>query len=160
MIFIGDRLGLFKAMKDAGPLKVEQLAARTGLNERYLQERLNSMVAAQSLNTTRAQRPTAHAGIRGGLAERARPTSWVCTSRLCRPRCRSRPRWPRVRTGGGLTEADYPPWMFEATERNPLPRYQFKLARKWIPAMPQVVERLQRGGVAADVGCGGGARRS
>ncbi len=60
------------------------------------------------------------------------------------------------REGGGLTQADYPPWMFEATERNSLPRYQFKLVRKWIPAMPQVVERLERGGMAADVGCGGG----
>src|ERR1700751_919657 len=49
MTFIGDRLGLFKAMKDAGPLSVEQLAARTGLNQRYLQEWLNSMVAAQYL---------------------------------------------------------------------------------------------------------------
>src|SRR5581483_11284880 len=33
---------------------------------------------------------------------------------------------------------------------------KFKLVRKWIPAMPQVVERLNAGGVAADVGCGGG----
>ena len=49
------------------------------------------------------------------------------------------------RPGGGITQADYPPWMFEATERNSLPRYQFKLARKWLPAMPQVVERLQSG---------------
>src|SRR5260221_2533411 len=49
MCFIGDRLGLFKAMKDAGPLTVEQLAAKTGLNLRYLQEWLNSMVAAQYL---------------------------------------------------------------------------------------------------------------
>ena len=49
MTFIGDRLGVFKAMKDAGPLTVEHLAARTGLNQRYLQEWLNSMAAAQYL---------------------------------------------------------------------------------------------------------------
>ena len=49
MNFIGDRLGLFKAMIDAGPLTVEQLAAKTELNQRYLQEWLNSMAAAQYL---------------------------------------------------------------------------------------------------------------
>ena len=45
MNFIGDRLGLFKAMKDAGPLTVAQLAEKTGLNQRYLQEWLNAMAA-------------------------------------------------------------------------------------------------------------------
>src|ERR1700730_14837593 len=49
MNFIGDRLGLFKAMKDAGPLTVDQLTARGGLTGSSLQEWLNSMVAAQYL---------------------------------------------------------------------------------------------------------------
>jgi 2-polyprenyl-3-methyl-5-hydroxy-6-metoxy-1,4-benzoquinol methylase len=67
---------------------------------------------------------------------------------------------PRVadafKTGKGVTQAEYPISFFEAAERNSRTRYLHKLLRKWIPAMPQVVERLNSGGQAADVGCGGG----
>lgn len=38
MTYIGDRLGIFKAMAQAGPLTVEELAQHTGLQERYLRE--------------------------------------------------------------------------------------------------------------------------
>ena len=50
MTYIGDRLGIFKAMAAAGPVTVEDLAQRTGLQERYLREWLGSMVAAQYIN--------------------------------------------------------------------------------------------------------------
>src|SRR5438309_382528 len=41
-------------------------------------------------------------------------------------------------------------------DRNSRTRYLHKLLRKWLPALPQVVEALNAGGIAADVGCGGG----
>ncbi len=47
LCFIGDRLGLFKAMKQSGPVTSDELAARTQLSERYLREWLNAMAAAQ-----------------------------------------------------------------------------------------------------------------
>src|SRR5260370_40891923 len=47
LCFIGDRLGLFKAMAGAGPLTVEQLAQKTGLSERYIREWLSAMVAGR-----------------------------------------------------------------------------------------------------------------
>src|SRR3989442_10239840 len=47
---VGDRLGLFRAMKGAGPLTSEQLASKTGLNERYVREWLKAMVAAEYLD--------------------------------------------------------------------------------------------------------------
>src|SRR5438034_3929506 len=47
---IGDRLGLFRAMKGAGPLTSEQLALKTRLNERYVREWLKAMVAAEYLD--------------------------------------------------------------------------------------------------------------
>src|SRR5262249_60410622 len=47
---IGDRLGLFRAMKGAGPLTSEQLAAKTRLNERYVREWLKARVAAEYLD--------------------------------------------------------------------------------------------------------------
>jgi hypothetical protein len=47
---IGDRLGLFRAMKDTGPMTSDELAVMTGLNERYVREWLKAMVAAEYLD--------------------------------------------------------------------------------------------------------------
>src|SRR5262249_49436182 len=44
--FIGDRLGLFRTLAEAGPVTIEALATRTGLSARYLREWLNAMTAA------------------------------------------------------------------------------------------------------------------
>jgi SAM-dependent methyltransferase len=158
MNFIGDRLGLFKAMKDAGPLTIEELAAKTALNQRYLREWLNSMVAAQYLEYDPARHTyllTPEYAV--ALADENSPYFVGSYFQVVQAVMSVAPKVAEAfRTGGGITQAEYPPWMFEATERNSRPRYQSKLTRKWIPAMPQAVERLQRGGVAADVGCGGG----
>src|SRR5512139_2417761 len=41
--YIGDRLGIYRAMADSGPLTIAELAARTRLNERYMREWLALM---------------------------------------------------------------------------------------------------------------------
>src|SRR5438093_3421365 len=43
---IGDRLGLFKDLAAQGPASSGELAARTGINERYAREWLGGMAAA------------------------------------------------------------------------------------------------------------------
>src|SRR5690348_12284327 len=48
--YIGDRLGLFKAMAGAGAVTSAELAAKTALNERYVREWLRAMVASEYLN--------------------------------------------------------------------------------------------------------------
>jgi hypothetical protein len=36
--YIGDRLGIFQGLANAGPVTSTELAANTGLNERYLRD--------------------------------------------------------------------------------------------------------------------------
>ncbi len=48
--YVGDQLGLFKAMAGAGPMRSPNLAARTQLNERYVREWLRAMVAAEYID--------------------------------------------------------------------------------------------------------------
>ena len=43
MLYIGDQLGLFKALADGEAVTLEQLAQKTGYNARYLREWLGSM---------------------------------------------------------------------------------------------------------------------
>ena len=45
-VLIGDKLGLYKAMADGEPLTAEELAERTGSNERYMREWLSAQAAS------------------------------------------------------------------------------------------------------------------
>lgn len=158
MTYIGDRLGIFKAMADGEPVSRADLAARTGLNERYLREWLGAMVAAQYIEydpeaqtfrltpdyaeaLAREESPFFVAGYFSNVVAGAMAANRVAEA---------------FRRGGGIKQAEYPPEMLHAAERNSAPRYRYKLLRKWLPAMPQVGERLNAGGTAVDVGCGAG----
>ncbi|HRK65324.1 MAG TPA: hypothetical protein PLN53_13095, partial [Terricaulis sp.] len=46
LVLLGDRLGIYKAMADGKVVTPEDLAAKTGLNERYLREWLSAQAAA------------------------------------------------------------------------------------------------------------------
>ena len=46
MGLIGDRLGLYRAMADAGPLRAEEIARRTGTHLRYLRPWLVNQAAS------------------------------------------------------------------------------------------------------------------
>src|SRR6185437_978687 len=46
MIILGDRLGLYKAMAESGPITSEELSAQTKTAERYIREWLASQAAA------------------------------------------------------------------------------------------------------------------
>jgi hypothetical protein len=49
LIHVGDKLGLFKAMANAGPLSADELAAKTGLHPRWLLEWMRLQAAARVL---------------------------------------------------------------------------------------------------------------
>jgi hypothetical protein len=158
LCFIGDRLGLFKAMKDAGPVTSAELAEKTGLNERYLREWLNAMAAAQYVaydSTSRRYHLTPEYAM--VLADEDSPFFAGSYFQMVQSVMTVAPKVSdSFRTGKGVPQSEYPPWMFEASERNSFPRYKYKLIKKWIAAMPDVVERLNGGGAVVDVGCGGG----
>jgi len=156
--YIGDKLGIFAALAAAGPVTVSQLAARTGLNERYLREWLGAMVTAEYVDYDPGKgtyhlppehaAPLADENFRffvGGFLEMIVPAVSMA---------------PRVaeafRDGKGVPQGDYPPEMFEAIQRGTAPWYKTQLVSSWIPAMPQVAKKLRAGGAALDVGCGRG----
>src|SRR5438552_6831559 len=45
LVVMGDKLGLYRALADAGPLTPAELAAHTGTAERYVREWLNAQAA-------------------------------------------------------------------------------------------------------------------
>src|SRR5438477_11054510 len=46
LITLGDKLGLYRALKDSGPVTADELAGRTGLSPRWVREWLNQQGAA------------------------------------------------------------------------------------------------------------------
>jgi 2-polyprenyl-3-methyl-5-hydroxy-6-metoxy-1,4-benzoquinol methylase len=158
LCYIGDRMGLFKAMMNAGPLTVEQLAARSGLSARYVREWLSAMAAAHYVEYDAAAATyllaTEYAAV---LADEDSPFFVASYFQMAQAVVTVAPKVADAfQNGKGVTQAEYPASFFEAAERNSRTRYLHKLLRKWIPAMPQVVEALKAGGTGADVGCGGG----
>jgi SAM-dependent methyltransferase len=158
LCYIGDQLGIFKALADGVPVTPEQLAERTGLNERYLREWLGSMTTAEYVEheaeSGTYRLPLEHAlpladeefpFFAGGFLQMVVPTVAVA---------------PQVaeafRTGGGVTQDQYLPDMYEGIERLTAPWYRHQLVQTWLPELDGVVEKLERGGRVADVGCGSG----
>src|SRR5258708_13198795 len=50
MIHLGERMGLYRALNGAGPLTSEELARKTGLNERWVREWLYQQAAAKVID--------------------------------------------------------------------------------------------------------------
>ena len=50
MIYLGDRLGLYSALRDSGPVTSEELAGKTGLHERWIREWLHGQAAAKLID--------------------------------------------------------------------------------------------------------------
>jgi 2-polyprenyl-3-methyl-5-hydroxy-6-metoxy-1,4-benzoquinol methylase len=158
LVFIGDRMGLFKAMMAAGPLTVEQVAAKSGLNARYVREWLGAMAAAHYVDyAPQADSYLLTPEYAAALADEDSPFFIGSYFQMAQAAVSVAPKVAEAfKAGGGVTQDEYPASFFEAAQRNSRTRYLHKLMRKWIPAVPQVIEVLSAGGLGADVGCGGG----
>ncbi len=157
MIYIGDRVGLFKVMAGAGPLSVEETAAKAGLQERYVREWLSAMAAAGIVEydaTTERFTLQEHAAA---LADENSPSFLAGFFQNTPAMITVAPRVADAFVkGGGVPFSEYGPDLIAGIDRGNRSQYQFHLVKRWLPTMPQVVARLQEGGCAADVGCGSG----
>lgn len=157
-LFVGDRTGLFRAMAGAGALAPEALSARSGVQPRYVEEWLAVMAGAGYVEHDAASGtftlPDEHALF---LAD---PTTEYYLGGLFRGVPGMMSSLPKVaeayRTGEGVRFADFGSDMPLALEAMNRTVYENRLVRDWLKALPDVVQRLQQGGRALDVGCGTG----
>jgi SAM-dependent methyltransferase len=158
-VVLGDRLGLFKAMKKLGKVTAAELAADTGTQERLVREWLAGQAAAgyidydeaadrfslspeQELVFADEDSPAFMAGAFEVLS-----TLWLDEEKVSRA----------FRSGKGVAWHEHSACLFRGTERFFRPGYNANLIGSWLPALDGVVERLERGAIVADVGCGHGA---
>jgi SAM-dependent methyltransferase len=163
-VYLGDRLGLYRALADAGPLTTTQLAAATDTHERYVrewceQQAVTGVLRVDDAGTDPRERrfalPEAHAGpltdarsldFVGPYAQlfvgAANPIERVAEA---------------FRTGEGVPYAAYGNDVHEGQGRANRALFRHLLGAEWLPSLADVDERLRRPGArVADVGLGHG----
>lgn len=158
MLYIGDQLGLFKALAHSDWVTLEELANQTGLNARYLREWLGSMVTGSYLaydpQTRRYRLPPEYVPV---IADEDSPYFAGGIIQLSVPFVTMAPKLIEAfRFGGGCPEEEFPFETWEGMERMTMPWYKHFLVQHWIPSLDGVKQKLETGGSVLDFGCGSG----
>jgi SAM-dependent methyltransferase len=164
-VYLGDRLGLYRALAEAGPLTSSGLAEAAGVHERYAREWLEQQAATGILDVDDVaaepgeRRFSLPAGHDEALVEEtsinyAAPFGMVFAGAV-------RPLDALVAaygSGAGVPYEAYGADLYEGQEAFTRPLFTNLLGTEWLPAVADVHERLQADPPArvADVACGCG----
>ena len=159
MASVGHRCGLFDAMHDLAASTASEIAARAGMNERYVREWLGAMVTARVVecrtdgDTERYSLPAGHAALltraagADNLAPLAQYIALLGSVEDDIVNC--------FRNGGGVPYERFPRFhavMAEDSGQSVLSSLESHV----LPLVPDIRERLSRGIDVLDVGCGSG----
>jgi SAM-dependent methyltransferase len=158
-VYLGDALGIYRAMRGQGPVSSESLAARTGLAERYLREWLYCQAAAGLVSYDPSDETfTLSDEAALVLADESTPASAIGMFHDFPGQITAFYRTAEAfRTGGGFDYDSGGDSLAEGVERTFAPWSTTVLLSDAIPALDGVSEKLQAGATVADVG-GGAAR--
>ena len=159
LAYVGDQLGLYSALAEISPATSQDLAEKTGTNERYVREWLSANVAGEYIEYDPAS-----------SCFSMTPEQALIFSAEGHPACMQgffqavisvfadEPKASEVfRTGEGVPWGDHNQCLFCGTERFFRPMYAENLVDSWIPALDGVREKLEAGAKVADIGCGHGS---
>jgi ubiquinone/menaquinone biosynthesis C-methylase UbiE len=161
-VYLGERLGYYRALADGGPATPAELATRTGTVERYAREWLEQQAANGLItvddptaeeNARRYTLPAEHVGV---LVDRDDLNYAASRSIELARVARQLPELVEVyRTGGAPSPQ---PWEPEGRAEPNRPEFVNLLGQQWLPAVTDVDERLRADPPArvADLACGTG----
>lgn len=158
LISLGDELGFYKALAKER-LSSAELAQRTGTHERYVREWLGNQAAGGYVDYDPGsgkyflndEQALCLADPNGPVDL---PGAYLIIQDLFHIRERA---LQNYRSGAGMEWGEHHQCLFHGTERFFRAGYNANLITSWLPALDGVVDKLKRGGRAADVGCGHGA---
>jgi 2-polyprenyl-3-methyl-5-hydroxy-6-metoxy-1,4-benzoquinol methylase len=167
MIHLGDQLGLYSALREAGrPLTADELAARTELSERWVREWAYNQAAAGFLVATTPVDDTSPGSesfwmtpeATAVLATPEHPAYGMGMFHRLPQTMRSLEDMPEsFRTGVGHDYDSHGPQGAVGIERSFEPWNRSFLLPVVLPALDGVVTKLRSGARLADVGCGAGS---
>ena len=163
-IYVGDRLGLYAALARR-PSTAKELAHETGTDERYIREWLEHQAVTgiletddpESLPDDRIYRlPPGHGGV---LLDKDSPNYLAALARFTAGSLSVMPQLlDAFRTGSGVPYRDYGTDGREGQADTNRVQFINFLGTEWLPAVPDVHERLHADPAArvADIACGAG----
>ena len=157
MVSIGHRTGLFDVMSQSPPARSEEIAARAGLNERYVREWLGAMVTGGVVDFDPASNcyslPAEHAAFLTRAA--AADNMAVFAQYIAVMGCVEDDIVECFRKGGGVPYEKFPRFhevMAEDSGQSVLSSLESHI----LPLVPGLTERLAKGIRVLDAGCGRG----
>ena len=159
LIYLGDRLGIWKALASLDAATSAELAQHMGLGERHLREWLSAQAAAgyvwYDATTERFSLPAEHATV---LADDDSPAFGVAVFEIIAAVWASVDQLAHAyATGEGVGWQDHDLRLFTGVDRFYRTYYRSSLLTEWLPAVDGLVDRLQAGIRVIDVGCGLGS---
>ena len=158
LVRMGDKLGLYKALNEQGPMTPAELAAKTNVAERYAREWLSHQAASGYLEydsaTGKFTLPPEQAMV---FAEPDSPVYLQPAFDMAAVMLDNQALVePAFRSGTGVGWGDQSQCLFCTTGRFFRTGYHNNLVASWLPALDGVTAKLERGATVADVGCGHG----
>ena len=158
LVRMGDKLGLYKALNEHGPMTSAELAAKTNVAERYAREWLSHQAASGYLEyepqTGKFTLPPEQAMV---FAEPDSPVYLQAAFDMAAVMLDNQPLVePAFRSGKGVGWGDQSQCLFCTTGRFFRTGYHHNLVGSWLPALDGVTAKLEVGATVADVGCGHG----
>jgi len=158
MVVIGERLGLYKTLA-SHPMTSEELARKTGTDERYVREWLASQAAGGYVTYDEATRKFSLSEEQAfTMADETSPAYLPGAFELALGALSAVPRITEsFRTGAGMGWNEHHEDVIHGCESFFRSGYTAHLLSSWIPSLNGVQEKLESGAMVADVGCGKGA---
>lgn len=158
LLLIGDKLGLYKALAAGGPMTSTELAAKTKTSERYVREWLAAQAASDYIVYDSASGKFSMLPEQAAVfADDDSPVFLGAVGDLVAATMRDEPIISEAfQSGKGVGWDKRNKCLFCGTARFFRTGYRHHLVQEWLPALEGMVEKLERGAIVADIGCGHG----
>ncbi len=157
MVSLGDRLGLYAAMAEAGEVTSTSLAEQTGLHERWVREWLHAQGASGLIEFREGETFFLSPEAVAVLVDEDHPANGIGMLSQVPDLARNLDRLPEAfRTGLGLPYDELGESGARGIERGLAPWFRSMLVPQAIPRVDGLSDRLNQGIAVADVGCGAG----
>lgn len=158
LLAVADRTGMLRWLAANGPATAGRLAEEASLDERYVLEILSGLAAAGTLEyeseTERFELPPEHAAF---VADETSPYfmgGWMDMLPAMLAQVEGVAR--ATTYGGGVGFEEFGHSIIKGIDRGNAPSQRVFLTKRWLPAVPGMIEKLEEGARVADVGCGAG----
>ena len=158
LVVLGDKLGLYKALADNGPMTAAGLAQATSTKERYVREWLASQAASGYIEY---EAESGHFSMTpeqvAVFADKDSPYHLTGGYYSLASTYHDEPKLTEAfKSGDGISWDNHNGCLFCGSATFYRSAYRASLVQEWIPSLKGVEPKLREGATVADVGCGYG----